>query len=404
MEDEFKNKVIKWVKKVLKNEHFETIDVTFPNYDLGGGFGSEMTFVEVSGEKSGHTKILNLIVKKSIESLLQFDNINFNDVYLNELNIYSKVVPYFQKFLEKKKLKPFPNIPHCYGTIIEPNEYVIILENLKPKGFKLNDIRNPLDLSHSKLALEAYAKWHALSFALREEEPTVFEELGKCNKTMLETKVFDIFNGTIQNELDFVINIYEEKNKTIMIEKLKLLKKNYVDLATEILSNKNEDYLVIKHGDTWNNNLLFHYEDGQGNPDEVVIVDWQISSLGSPVCDVACYIFYGSSSQELEHLGELLDCYYDTLSIELRALGNEPEKCFPKKYFLESFRKYAPVGIAGMPMLAKMSNKKTHNYNATVDPNEKDFSKLLDGEMRDPEEYFNRINGILEYCIEHGFL
>ncbi|KAL3288014.1 hypothetical protein HHI36_002466 [Cryptolaemus montrouzieri] len=221
---------------------------------------------------------------------------------------------------------------------------------------------------------------------------------------MLESKIFDIFKETIHNELEFIIKIYEEKNRSFMIEKLKLLKESYADLGTEILSNKNEDYLVIKHGDTWNNNYLFRYKEGQKYPDKAVIIDWQISCIGSPICDVACYIFFGSSRKELEHLDELLNCYYETLSKELAALGSDPEKCFPKKYFLESFRRYAPVGIAGMPMLAKMSSKKTHDYDISVDPEEKNFNKIFEGEMRDPEEYFNKIDGVFEYCIEHGFL
>ncbi|KAL3287552.1 hypothetical protein HHI36_002020 [Cryptolaemus montrouzieri] len=386
MENEEKQRIIKWVNHVLKDESFDKINIAFPDfYNTGGGYAAEMTFVDVAVEKRESKEIINLIVKKSKIDFTSNSELDFIDLYKNEINLYSKIVPYFQNMLKEKHAEPFKNIPKCYGTVSEDNRYIIILENLKIKNYKLHDITKPFDLVHVKLVLEAYANWHALSFALKDQDPRAFEKLKEYNKGFANSKTIDFFISTIYKEIDYVVEIYEKKKmRSDIIEKLKILKGNFKDLCIETFRGSDEDYEVIRHGDCWNNNFLFHYKEENADPDEVVIIDWN----------------------ELDHLDNLLKFYYDTLSRKLIELGSNPDKCFPKNIFLEKFKKYAPFGCAGAPLMTKMSCKSGGEQSVTIDEvlKQGNFNKLLEGEILNPNEYFNRIDGVLNFCLERGFL
>ena len=85
----------------------------------------------------------------------------------------------------------------------------------------------------------------------------------------------------------------------------------------------------ILHGDFWNNNMLFKYDDGcrdnpsnrKPRPVSVKMVDFQISRIGSPISDVL-YFLYSSTTAELRksHMKEWLQLYYDVLTADLKLL------------------------------------------------------------------------------------
>ncbi|KAL3287551.1 hypothetical protein HHI36_002019 [Cryptolaemus montrouzieri] len=407
MENEEKQRIIKWVHNVLKHKNFDKIYIEFPDYNTGGGYAAEMAFVDVTGDKEGSKDIISLIVKKSKVDLMTNSELNFIDLYKNEINLYSKILPHFQKMLKEKQMEPFKNIPKCYGTVNEDNRYIIILENLKNKNFKLHDITKPFDLVHTRLVFEAYAYWHALSFALEDQDPQKFKEFKECNKGFTSPKFIDLSIATINKEMDSLIEIYKEKNnRSDIIEKLKILKESNRDLSIDIFSVKDEDYQVIRHGDCWNNNFLFHYKEEGTDPDEVMIIDWQVSYAASPVLDLVCYLFYGCSREVLDHLDSLLNFYYNTLSKRLIKLGSNPNKCFPKEILIEKFKKYLPFGCAGSTLMAKMGYKTNNEYK--LDPEELmkegDFNKMFEVEIPNWDEYFNRIDGVLSFCSEHGYI
>ncbi|KAL3282160.1 hypothetical protein HHI36_005355 [Cryptolaemus montrouzieri] len=192
-----------------------------------------------------------------------------------------------------------------------------------------------------------------------------------------------------------------------MVEKLKFLNEQCANLLKNyFLVDVNENYVVLRHGDCWMNNFLFHYDENEINPDKVAVIDWQMSMIGSPMSDLAFFLFYGCSKTELDHLDDLLDFYYDNLSNNLRKLGSEPETCFPKGKVMETFKKYALAAIVGMPLMVKIS------YVSNL-PEKCDYSEVgqeggfncdCEEKLRDEEGYIRRLDGLLKLCIERGFL
>ncbi len=78
--------------------------------------------------------------------------------------------------------------------------------------------------------------------------------------------------------------------------------------------------VCIVHGDYWNNNMLFKYEDGI--PVSLRMLDFQLSRIGHPLGDVT-YFLYTSTLPKTrqEYLDDLLCHYFDTLTTDLRLLG-----------------------------------------------------------------------------------
>lgn len=54
----------------------------------------------------------------------------------------------------------------CYYRIIYVDERIIVMENLKLRGFEINDVKQGLNLNQCHLVLQKLAKFHALSMVL----------------------------------------------------------------------------------------------------------------------------------------------------------------------------------------------------------------------------------------------
>jgi len=48
----------------------------------------------------------------------------------------------------------------------------------------------------------------------------------------------------------------------------------------------------------------------------------------------------------LSHLDQLLDLYYETLGLSMKNMGCDVQKSFPKKVFMEHFKKFMPFGLS----------------------------------------------------------
>ncbi|XP_044746778.1 uncharacterized protein LOC123308255 [Coccinella septempunctata] len=405
MGDRVKQKVVEWLKDIFEKESVENLEFEFPDYDNSGGYAADIIFVDLSGIQNGIKKNYSVLVKKGKEVSQALDTLGLKRGYACEVELYSKTIPIFRELAEEKHCEPFKNIPECYGTVERDEEFIIILQNLKPKGFRVHDILRPHDLDHLKLVLEAYANWHAFNFALRDQKPAIFEKLGRNMRGIEKTELFRIYVNTLQKEIDFVVDFYKDRKKPHIAEKLKNLRKKVKNESRKCFVNEDEKYYIVRHGDCWNNNFLFRYNENE-RPDQVVVIDWQMGLLGSPLADVSQFILYCSSRKELEHLDELLKLYYDSLSRKLQELGSDPEKCFPWKACQEAFNRYAPLAVAGMTLSIRASFRKDTepSYNITDSVETGDFCGILGEGVRDPEEYFDRIDGVLEFCVNKGYI
>ncbi|MBN4724570.1 hypothetical protein H4F31_24640, partial [Escherichia coli] len=94
-------------------------------------------------------------------------------MFRNEHVMYTAVLP---KFTELQKDAGIPEneqlrYAKCYGSLSEPPNEVILLEDLKTVDFTMLDRFQPLSNNCVKSVLKNFAKLHSVSMALRYKEP-----------------------------------------------------------------------------------------------------------------------------------------------------------------------------------------------------------------------------------------
>lgn len=179
-------------------------------------------------------------------------------------------------------------------------------------------------------------RFHALSFALRDQRPEEFERVSKCiNETYYADKFRPWYNDFLKDMIHVGSDAVSKEYGGTMIEKKM---KEFVGDADKFyktlsgLCSRQNKYSVIGHGDCWMPNFLISYDEVNGEkvPARVKVIDFQLTRLATPAIDISFFI-YSCTLQDLreKHFDELIKIYHKSLSDYLISVGSDPEKLFP---------------------------------------------------------------------------
>lgn len=205
----------------------------------------------------------------------------------------------------------------CYATIAEEYSECLFLEDLNLRHFQvLNHRQEVLTFDHVSLALKALGKFHALSFALRDQQPEKFKQftsnLHELYWVMLESELNQHYSSLVDR---FKGVLAEEKEFDLLGRFNLKLGNDYFRTIRKINSGTPaEPYAVICHGDLTVNNSMFCI-DQQNIPKEIQLIDWQFARYASPVTDLVL-ILICSTTKELrdQHFDDFLKIYHESLS------------------------------------------------------------------------------------------
>ena len=62
-------------------------------------------------------------------------------------------------------------------------------------------------------------------------------------------------------------------------------------LNTYFVAPPSPEVHTLCHGDFWSNNILFSYKDGQEDPDDLIIIDYQLINYGHPCYDLVYFLY-----------------------------------------------------------------------------------------------------------------
>nr|CAH7730308.1 unnamed protein product [Callosobruchus chinensis] len=172
-----------WLSEALQNENFEHFEVKLSGEaEKGEGFMGQVIFVTADGiTKESKPKKLDLVLKVSK------DNETFREsigklAFDREIHMYEDVFVAFGALQKQNRvLAPFEAYPKCYKCLKTEKKEILILENLRPLGFELHDRKICFNLDHTRTVLQQYAKFHALSFALKDQNREQFDKLAGCS-------------------------------------------------------------------------------------------------------------------------------------------------------------------------------------------------------------------------------
>ncbi|XP_044263381.1 uncharacterized protein LOC123010504 [Tribolium madens] len=332
-----------WLDSCLKKNLLE-IRVTLVGHSAkGDGYMGDIFFVHVDGKAPhGGPQTLDVAVKCSKDSdvLRKFSPMKI--FFRNEKYFYERVFPTFVQFQTNRGVKnAFGGVPKCYGTLSGDRD-VLVFENLAKRGFQLWDRKRPMTRGHVELVLREYAKFHAISGALQDQEAEkfgelvghydIFRDLGRGENPMVDA---------LKNAIDEMGDLLKNELEEWVLDKWRKLKNDCETIFQDLMSF--QGFKVVTHGDCWNNNFLF-YCDERNNPIKVSIIDWQISRLASPILDLSHFIFSCTSENDLNDLTNILEYYHKCFSDFLTQMGSS-ENLYPKTQFFEDWKKLSKFGI-----------------------------------------------------------
>ncbi|KAL3277104.1 hypothetical protein HHI36_012462 [Cryptolaemus montrouzieri] len=364
--------------------------------EVGDNYMGEVIFFRIISLDSKHEYSFVMKTAKKSEELRK--KVPIEEAYTRELFMYSKIFQYFREFIQEVNPEfEFDFVPKVYSLDSSPQQETLIFENLRTNGFKLHDRKKPWNLDHSLEAMKSYGKFHALSLAVRDQKPDIYKNLTK------DLKVFEVFDN------DKLMRSFYEKPLRNAIQLLKNANRNdlaikYEENFDSVLSTptEEEDKLVICHSDCWNNNFMFKYQDGdEETPSKLVLLDFQLSTLDTPVKDLVFNIYTTCDKSVLDHLDLLLVTYYETLSTSIRSLGSNPDEIFTFEQLNQLWKKYSKFGALISLILVKLE---------LIDKADApDLTKLTEDDVKcedwynikpkDLEEYNRRV---LDVYIHHG--
>ncbi|XP_068235963.1 uncharacterized kinase-like protein D1044.1 [Palaemon carinicauda] len=378
--------------------------------EKGDNYATVVTSVEVSytlrGKEGNVTYVVKVCPLRALESMKALHEVFFG----KETLFYKEIGPLMNEILVEHDLKPLP-IPKFYYNSDEKGRELVFLEDLRPKGFKMFDRTVGMDARHSVMLLEALATFHGASLLLNEK--ISFKKLSERYPYLsmdwhnfsedAEQMLLEMFEPCMQTTADLLHSLggYNEAEKWVLESKGVICQKLAQHLGPD------GPFSVICHGDCWNNNVLFRYDE-DGNPVEVMLIDLQLSRVASLATDLN-YFMMTSLIGEVRKTNEQL--FLKAYSQKLNSMMSSAGKRLPFTFddIVREFRRKHEYGLIFAVLIGYITVAPKEEIPDFHEIKEEDIPKMVE-EFKDKTLELIRKNPLLksqflatfEYMLEYG--
>ncbi|XP_068896158.1 uncharacterized protein [Tenebrio molitor] len=398
-----------WLKSVLTEENLDDFSVNIlGNSEKGDGYAGDIVFVRLTSAIAHSPKEYNLVLKCSKRSETLRKTTPIKEAFTNEIYVYNTVLPVFTEFQRKHGIEnPFDSVPKYYGKFTDENTEVLVFENLKSAGYSLWNKKNPLTRKHINMVVEEYGKFHAISFAMQDQQPEKFQELSSelvdiFKQTMTSSAFGDVYSKGFDEVCDLLKGDLDDET----LIKWKNLRKQVNYIFTDMCEQPDVQKVIL-HGDCWNNNFMFkHAADNEIQPVKVAMLDWQISKYSSPILDLSYFLFVCISKEDIEDLDEILRLYHKSLSSHLQRMGADSKKLYPLDTFLKDWKKFGRFGALMSNLSFKVCATDSDEVIDFADAAENggDVGAVFSYNVKDKTSYKNRARHVVKYVVENGLI
>lgn len=252
-----------------------------------------------------------------------------------EMFVYRVVLSKYREMQKNISVVHFV-IPTCYYIRQKYCEEVIVMQDMREDGYRPYTGHTFLDLDHMVVSLKSLAKFHALSFILKQIDEKLYTEIEKkCVplSDLTDKRFLEVLS-------DRLLKALEKFADTEYVPLLSILQRNcaeYIKQTAEFTAAT-----CICHGDMWKENILFKYRDTK--PIEACIIDYQTTRTCSLAYDVL-YLITSSTDSTLRrhHFGQLLDTYYETFDNYIKIAGYDTNALYPRTSLDNDLKVVAPA-------------------------------------------------------------
>ncbi|XP_013110859.1 uncharacterized protein LOC106089560 [Stomoxys calcitrans] len=230
------------------------------------------------------------------------------DVFVREAQYYTAISDEIDKLLGA-------DVSIFGPKTVYVDERIIVMENLKLRGYSIGDVKQGLNESQCLLVLRKLGKFHAVSMVLYGKNPDIFRFHLPGNISDHPSPMHMIYKACVKTTIEYC-NATEDLKK--FVPKLEVFGQSIIAKLINVYSrNLNDRYHVLNHGDVWVNNLMFHAHE----PD-VLFIDFQEGFYGSPGIDLNYLIFTSLQADVFQcHFDDLVLAYHQSLCDTLVELN-----------------------------------------------------------------------------------
>lgn len=263
----------KWLLKHLEEiaiaENFTRFEINLKNEgQKGDNFIGLIRCVAIVGEKVANGSVidaeLSLVCKVLPANEIRRKQFHVDLAFERETMFYTEIAPMFIQFQRERGLNEdemFCKIPKCYKAVSEPSQStsVVILQDLRTDGFGMWPKNKVQIVENLRLIVKELAKYHAISFAMKDQCPEKmkkYEQLDDLFPRFFKTE--SAIESTRQKFSNFARIVKKRNLGHIYEEFSKDIYQYFLSCSDESVPNK---YRVIGHGDCWNNNIMFKFDE-----------------------------------------------------------------------------------------------------------------------------------------------
>ena len=286
-----------------------------------------------------------------------------------EVLFYNEFAPKMRRLIEAKKAEvelPLVQSPHAeFHPEDEAEPSFVFMQNMKVCGYSdPPEKKKGLKPEYVKLAMEALAKFHAVSYAVFKSHPDGLDGGLKENDVIAKDFVFtekDPKAGEMMAPYDKTMAMVSDAYMTACSnekENIPRIIQNYMDKhgyadASEarnaLIKADPDGFNVLCHGDTWFNNILFKHIDGK--PVKAVWVDLSVMRWSNPANDIAYFAFLSVKREDrIKYMTEYLKHYHQHFVETLKRLDQDPD-VYTFEQLLADYNKHSFVGFVFSTMI-----------------------------------------------------
>ncbi|XP_068230081.1 uncharacterized protein [Palaemon carinicauda] len=363
----------------------------------------QVKYAKCEGVESEVSYVVKLNACRTVDSVADMSSL----IFAKEGRFYSEIVPALNEELISAGQEPLC-VPKCFFVSLENGKEQLYLEDLRARGFFMFDRRKGMDKDHTTLVLNELARLHSASYLLLrkfkegESLSTKFEFLSHEFFSDEFMPMFESFlKGCIHTGMMMLEKVggYESS-----VEWLKGLQGEVLEFCTTGLLS--EKYTSICHGDCWNNNVMFRYND-EGQPVEPMLVDLQACREASFATDLNYFIYTSLTGDvRVPNIEDFMNTYYSSYKDVLK--GADVPMYFSKEELVNEFRDKNKLGlIFAMSIIPALLVEPEEVSETRVDDLEKlmqDFRKVALNKLKTNPLCKPRFLAIFDEFLQSGLI
>ncbi|CAG9853994.1 unnamed protein product [Phyllotreta striolata] len=388
-----------WIGEIMKKKGVKKYRLDISDSAKGDGYSCDVCFVKVTVEEGKDAgEIYDVVVKAGKVSEKLRENCPIVEIYFREIVLYTKVLPMIEQLQKEYGIKNcFTHYAPVFYTSKEDRKEAILLQNMKVRGYMVHDRTVPHNLEEALLAFRTYAKWHGASMAFKIKKPELFHEVtnnmnDNFGDILFKSRLIESFPKFHQLGL----NVLKKVGQQDMAKKIEEEASDFKKMCGSLTLSHDKEAereAVILHGDCWNNNMMFKYKDMDiSKPIDMVLLDFQMSRLASPILDLSYYLYSTADRNVLDKFDHLLEEYHKELENYLRQYDINVDDLLTLKRLRTSWRKYGRFGFAMSAFILRAAlSKEDEVIDFSAEVADSTIQNLQINVIEKEEEYDRRI-------------